>query len=214
MKLKIFAFASFVLSFVLLVPFLFQGDVSFADENYVQVVASECCVYQEASFDNPIKDSGDNLIKLKHGQLLRVIEGEKDYFIKVEYEGYEEGVFVYARYVTYNVMEQEVYPIFNAEVAVEKAIVYDLDENPTNIVLEEGKEIYLYEGYKKSSEKTAVCFVDENGKLYYGYLNTSDLSPYGINAGVITGIMVAVSCVTIILLLLFIKKKKKVKKAE
>lgn len=122
--------------------------------------------------------------------------------------------YVYKFYVTMNENHEQIYPVFNAKVVVSDAKVYDLDKNLTEIKLGKDTELYLYQGYKRKADFTAVCFVQENGQLYYGFLMTDDLAPYGVNAGLITGIMVVVSCVTIILLLMFMKKVKKVKKKK
>ena len=215
MKLKILGGFCFILCLLFALPlFCGQGN-TFADKEYCQVVASECCIYEEANFDKPLKDSNGETISLKHGQALKVIEGEKEGFIKVEFSAEEvyQG-YVYARHVTFNKLSQEIYPVFNASVVAEEAQVYDLNEEPTDIKLTKGKELYLYKGYHKKENMTFVCFIQEDGSLYYGKIITKDLAPYGINAGVITGIVVAVSCATIILLLLFMKKTKKAKKIE
>lgn len=212
MKLKVFGVLSFLFCLLFIFPVCFsQGNV-FAEDGFVQVVASQCFLFEERNFETPIKDEEGENIVIKHGQRLKVLEEEQEGFIKVEFalEETYQG-FVYARYVTYNTLSQEVYPVFNASIIEDNVEVYDLDKLPTGIVLNRGKELYLYEGYAKKADFTAVCFVGEDGSLFYGKIKTKQLAPYGINAGVITGIVVAVSCVTIILLLVFMKKTKKQK---
>ena len=215
MKLKVFCLLSLLLCFMFLFPMFAGQEVVFAEDRYVQVVASQCFLFEDKSFDNPIKNNSQENLIIKHGEKLKVLQDEDQGFIKIEYineESYQG--FVYARYVTYNELTQEVYPVFNASVIENDVIVYNLDESPTNKILSKGKELYLYEGYIKKTEFTCVCFVDEDGSLFYGKIKTKQLAPYGINAGVITGIVVAVSCVTIILLLIFMKKTKKQKRGE
>ncbi len=215
MKFKYFALFSLMLCFLFIFPmFINQGNV-YGEDNVVQVVASQCFLFEEKSFDNPIKNNSQENLIIKHGEKLKVLEGEQESFIKVEYteEKTYQG-FVYARYVTYNNLSQEVYPVFNASVIENDVEVYNLDGSLAEIILNKGKELYLYEGYTKKTEFTAVCFVDEDGSLFYGKIRTKQLAPYGINAGVITGIVVAISCVTIILLLIFMKKTKKQKRVK
>ncbi len=187
----------------------------FADEEICQVVATNCYLYESPEFTVKMKDSSESNIVLVHGQKLSILTGgqESEDFIYVQvafdqlYSGY-----VYKHYVTTNPIVQDTYPVFNAKVAVEDAIVYDLNKENLLTTLDKGVKLYLYEGYEKKEPFTAVCFAGEDGKLVYGFMKTTDLSPNGINAGVITGIMVIVSCVTIILLLVFMKKIKKKKK--
>ena len=202
-------------SFVFLFMFLLAPSTNLstsAEDNICYVVAVECNVYEDKNFNNAILDDNGDKVVIKHKQQLKVIESENEKFIKVEYKGDKAYVgYVYARYVTFNSTLQQTYPVFNANIAVDEADVFTLDEKPTEIKLEKGHELYLYEGYHKNKDMTPVCFVQEDGSLYYGLIETHKLSPYGINAGAITGIVVAISCVTIILLLLFMKKVKKKK---
>lgn len=184
-----------------------------ADTQYMSVVATECFLYENPSFDTKVTGQSGEPIVLKHGDRVELLSGgqESEKFLYIGYGDYAGYVFKY--YLTSNTSEQDVYPVFNASVAVESAQVYDLQKQDAGLTLEKGQELYLYEGYKKSEEFTAVCFVLQDSSLFYGYLKTTDLQPYGINAGVITGIVAAASCITIILLLLFMKKTKK-KKAD
>lgn len=192
-------------------PLGFDSGYAFADQGEVMVIAQEVKFFEEANFDKPLTDEDGEIVKAGHGEKLKVLQQEIDNFIKVEYLGYQG--FVYARYVTFNTLSQEVYPVFNASVEAVECEVFDLDQINVIAKLKKGQELYLYEGYNKQSTTTAVCFVGEDGRLAYGYIKTDELSPYGINAGVITGIVVAASCVTIILLLIFMKKKKTKKKS-
>ncbi len=197
--------------FAIFLPLQFNSGYVFADLGEVMVIANEVKLFEEGNFEKPILNQNNEPVTIAHGEKLKVLEEENDNFIKVEYK--EMQGYVYARYITFNILSQEVYPVFNASVEIDGCQVYDLDQTKIIAKLNKGKELYLYQGYNKQNDMTAVCFVGENGKLIYGYIKTQELSPYGINAGVITGIVVAASCVTIILLLLFMKKTKKKKKS-
>ncbi len=187
---------------------LFSGFTS-ADTAKVSVVASTCYVYEDASFDSPISINGEKIV-LTHGDKLEVVEDDNGLdFIKVKLDGRENGGYVYRYYVTYNEIGQEVYPVFNGYVLKNNSKIYDLDKQETTFTANEGHEIYLYNGYNNKEEYNAVAIVLEDGSLFYGYMLTADIAPYGVNAGLITGIVVIASCLTIIFLLLFMKKTKR-----
>ena len=209
-------FLLFVLLMLCVVtPFAFlQKETTSLAKEQARIVATECYIYEEANFDKPLLDNEENRIILKYGDSVTLLSvgQESEKFVYVAFGGLQGYVFKY--YVNTALTDQEVYPVFNAKVAAAKAIVYDApnEDVKTGVEITKGTELYLYEGYKKNQDFTAVGFIDSEGRMYYGYLRTADLEPYGINASIITGIVVAVSCVTIILLLIFMKKVKKPKK--
>lgn len=187
---------------------LLSGFTS-ADAAKVAVIASSCYVYEDSSFDSPITVNDEKVI-LTHGDRLEVLEDDNSLdFIKVKVDGVESGGYIYRYYVTYNEIEQDVYPVFNGYVLKNNSKIYDLDKQETIYTANEGHEIYLYNGYNDKEEYNAVAIVLEDGSLFYGYMLTADVSPYGVSAGLITGIVVIASCLTIIFLLLFMKKTKR-----
>lgn len=196
----------------LLLCFLMMfSNFVYAEPATVSVVANSCIVYEDASFENPILID-ESPLSFPHGTILSVLNDDSSLdFIKISVDkdnNLIEG-FVYRYYVTYASLEQEVYPVFNGSVLNEGAIIYDLEKNPSQFVAKQGQGIYFYEGFDSKEEFNAVAIVLEDGNLYYGYMQTRDVSPYGVNAGLITGIVVIISCLTIIFLLMFMKKTKR-----
>ncbi len=188
---------------------LFSGvsNATYAADNAYVMVPS-CPVYQTADFSSPLLYNDEPVTLANNSEVVElVVEGDfakiTFNYLDTELEGY-----VYKYYLSFSKSEQEMYPVFNGSVAHEGAVIYDLQETPTTHTAKAGQGIYLYKGYQHHEKYNAVAIVLEDGSLYYGLMLTSDISPNGINAGLITGIMVIASCLTIIFLLVFIKKKK------
>ncbi len=175
-----------------------------AADNFAWVVASSCYIYQSESFDECIM-SGDQALSLSHGTQLEILADDGGDFVKVKYEEFEG--YIYRYYLAFSEPLQESYPVFNGSMVTESKI-YDLNKSETSYIAKAGQQVYIYNGFNSKDEYTAIALVLEDGKLFYGYVKTLDVQPYGINGALITGIMVVVSCLTIIFLLLFIKKKK------
>ena len=185
------------------------SNLVYADANTVTVVADYCYVYETAAFDSPLLQD-EKPVKFTHGQKLSVLEDKPSLdFIKVEVEGAESGGYVYRYYVTYSDVTQEIYPVFNGKIVNDNVKLYDLDKKETSLVAKKGQKVYLYNGYNGKEEFNAIAIKLDDGSLFYGYVKTADVEPYGVNAGLITGIVVIASCLTIIFLLLFMKKKKR-----
>lgn len=180
-----------------------------ASAGQVSVVADFCYLYSAPSFEQKVEIENQPVI-LEHLDTLTVLEDDSSLqFIKVKVEDKNVEGYVYRYYVTYDSPSQEVYPVFNGRVTKDDAIIYDLNREPTAYRAKNGQGIYLYSGFTDREDKNAVAIVLEDGSLYYGFMNTKDIAPNGVNAGLITGIVVIASCLTIIFLLLFMKKKKR-----
>ena len=172
------------------------------------IMATSCPVYETASFDSPLMID-DYEVVLQHGNSVKFIEEEGDFSkISFVFNGAEGEGYVYSYYLTFNKVEQEVYPVFNGKVKVDDAIVYSLDKTP-KLTAKKGQGVYLYQGYSAKEEYVAVAIIDEDGSVFYGLMKPEHIAPSGVNAGLITGIVVIASCLTIIFLLVFMKKKKK-----
>lgn len=176
------------------------------------VIATTCYVYETASFDSPLVIN-DEYITLKHGDTVRVYGEEGEFsIVRFDYDNVnfqDKDYYIYSNYLTFNKVEQETYPVFNAKVANDNAVIYDLNTTVTDFTAHKGQGLFLYNGYSSKEEYTAVALVLDNGKVYYGFMKTEDIKPNGISAGLITGIVVLVTCLTIIFLLLFMRKKKR-----
>jgi len=77
----------------------------------------------------------------------------------------------------------------------------------SNIELQKGEQLFLYEGFDKKKDFTAVSFL-KNGQVVYGYLKTSSISPNGINPLIISCIFLILAVLGIVFALVFMKKKK------
>ena len=174
-------------------------NLSHADTEQMVYVINSCYVYETASFDTK-KLEGDQPIMLAHGQSVKLVEENGDFWLIAsdEIEGYK-------FYLTKNEPREDVYLSFNATIE-NNAEIYDLEMSPA-FQAKKGQRVYLYQGYSKG-EYTAVALIREDGSVFYGFIATKDIVPDGINAGLITGIAVIISCLTLIFLLLFMKKKK------
>lgn len=185
---------------------LFTGAVS---GTQVSVVADFCYLYSSPSFEEVVEYEGSPL-RIEHLDFLTVLEDdETTQFIKVKVEEKNIEGYVYRYYVTYSSPSQEVYPVFNGKVTKNDAVIYDLNRVDSTYRAKNGQGIYLYSGFTDKEKMNAVAIVLDDGSLYYGFMETKDIAPNGVNGGLITGIMVIVSCLTIIFLLLFMKKKKR-----
>lgn len=196
------------MKFLLAIIILFVGiNPSVGSE--ASVVTTTCAVYQEASFDNPLLINEKEVV-LKHGNIVKFIEEVGDFSkVSFSYDGAAGEGYIYSYYLTFNKVEQVNYPVFNGKVKNDNASVYDLERNPTALTASKGQGVYLYQGYSSKEEFVAVAVIIEDGSVYYGLMKSADIAPNGVNAGLITGIVVIASCLTIIFLLLFMKKKKK-----
>lgn len=177
------------------------ANLSHAETEQMVYVVNACYVYETASFDTKKLD-GDQPVKLLVGQSAKLKEEEGDFWLveSGEIEGY-----VYKYCLTKNAPQEDVYLNFNATVE-RTATIYDLEMSPA-FQVKKGQRVYLYQGYSKD-EYTKVALLRDDGTPFYGFIATNDIVPDGINAGLITGIAVIISCLTLIFLLLFMKKKK------
>ncbi len=193
-------------------PFSFGGGQTFALDAgaTASVIASRCQMYERADFSSQVvTDADGQIIYLRHNQQVEVISIEGD-FAQVETQEDAQG-FVYKYYLTQNT-SQVVYPVFNASVIADNAVVYDMDFADTDFRLQKGDRVLVYKSFSEKKEYTAVQVVLDDGSLYNGYMLTKEVSPDGISGLLVAGITIIIALVTIVLSIIFIKKKKKDKK--
>lgn len=100
-------------------------------------------------------------------------------------------------------------PNFNAKTNKD-SVVYLQNDNSfeeSSISLAKNTEIFLYEGFDDKTDYTAIAFIYEN-QVRYGYLQSDDINPDGINPFIITAIIVIVALVGVIFALVFMRRKK------
>jgi len=126
--------------------------------------------------------------------------------LELKTEGYG---FVLADLVSNDISQIESIPNFNAKIISQANVYFKEDNNfvVSSITLDKETKVYLYEGYKRKSEFTAICFEFDN-QIVYGFVKTSLLKPDGINPLLITCITLIIAVLTISLSLILIKKKK------
>lgn len=180
--------------------------------NYAQIVVSACHLFTTPSFESAkVLDLSNEEIILKQNDSVLVLEESGD-FALVQIDNTIRG-YVYKYYLSYG-ENIDVYPTFNATIRHDGTQVYNLDYSQSNIVLDSGTRVFIYGGYDDKNEYTAIQFVDGNGTLIHGFVQTSNINPDGVSSLLIVGISIIVACVTIILSIIFIKKSRSNKKSK
>lgn len=179
------------------------------------VIASRCNLYTNADFESEkvtILDSEQQpvLITLKLNDVVTVNEVSGN-FAHVTTAKQING-WIYKYYLSQNA-ERNIYPVFNGTITND-TVIYDTDKQSTGILATKGSRIYLYQGFDKSSEYTAVQIALEDSSLFTGFIPTADIEPDGISKMLIVAITVIAAAVTIVLSLVFIRKKQKKKKEK
>lgn len=180
--------------------------------NYAQIVVSACYLFTAPSFESEkVLDLSNEKIILKQNDSVLVLEESGD-FALVQIDNTIRG-YVYKYYLSYG-ENIDVYPTFNATIRHDATRVFNLDYSQSNIVLDSGTRVFIYGGYDDKNEYTAIQFVDGNGTLIHGFVQTSNINPDGVSSLLIVGISIIVACVTIILSIIFIKKSRSNKKSK
>ncbi len=172
----------------------------------LSVVTDYAYLYQTASFSS-VKEE----FIIEHGENV-ILENETPvndfYYISYTYENVEYKGYIYKECLAELEKEQELVLTYNAKTNV-KTKVYSINDKSKEIMtISEGKELYLFQGFDKKSEFTAVKF-SYNGEIVLGYVKTEDISPYGVSGTLIVAITAIFACVGVIMILLGISKKKK-----
>ena len=179
--------------------------------NYAQIIVNACYLFTAPSFESEkVLDLSNEKIILKQNDSVLVLEESGD-FALVQIDNTIRG-YVYKYYLSYG-ENIDVYPTFNATIRHDDTRVFNLDYSQSNI-LDSGTRVFIYGGYDDRNEYTAIQFVDGNGTLIHGFVQTSNINPDGVSSLLIVGISIIVACVTIILSIIFIKKSRSNKKSK
>lgn len=189
--------------------------ISALELGQASVIASHCNLYSQANFEGEkvtILDSEEQpvLITLKLNDAVTVNEISGD-FAHVTTQKNIDG-WIYKYYLSQNA-ERDLYPVFNGTITKD-TVIHDIDKQSTGMLATKGTRIYLYQGFDKNQDYTAVQIALADSSLYTGYISTNDISPDGISKMLIVAITVIVAAVTIVLSLVFIRKKKKNKQEK
>ena len=210
--MKKFLIALFLLLCLIVSPtFVARADVG--TRTFV-VSANAAVVFETADL------TSEKLETLNYGTLVEVAteDGSAKVFENSSYKFYfvthnETSGYVIMDLLTPQGQTITAIPNFNGKTNA-ACPVYRLEgENyvETGISLEKKQKIFLYEGYNRKKEFTAISFVYEN-EVMYGYIKTSAVDPNGINPIIITCICLIAAILGITFAWMFIKGKKKKKK--
>ena len=197
----------FVLILVLFFAFSFiplHQEFSFA-ENTKQIIinTSYSYLYKDSSFDEHYD------FKINSNEILVCLD-ESDSFYKVSYNFEDNNYvgFIPSEFASIYLPAQQTILVYNGKIT-KNTKVYSITTNEDlDITLNRGHEIYLYEGFNSKKDYTNIKFSYDNN-IYVGKVLTNDLSPNGINKGLIIALSVISAIVGVVLILLGLSKTKK-----
>lgn len=198
---KIFVLLLMINMFVMSLSF--PQSVSFADTEYVTINTSYSYLYKDTARTEHYD------FKISGGEKLVLLEENLDYYkISYTYENTEYVGYIPTEIASIYQDDQDEIPVYNGKI-IKKTNVYSLEgELIEGVSLDPKHEIYIYEGFDSKKEFTKIKF-SLNGKIYIGQVETVNLSPNGINKGVIIAFSIITAIVGVILIMLGFKKKKK-----
>lgn len=178
-------------------------SVSFADSEYVTINTNYSFLYKDQTHTEHYD------FKINGGEKLVLVEENSKYYkISYTFENTEYIGYIPAEIASIYREDQEEIPVYNGKI-IKKANIYSLNGEPMeSISLNPGHEIYIYEGFDSEKEFTKIKF-SLNGKVYIGQTETVNLSPNGVNKGVIIALSIITAIVGVVLIMLGFKKKKK-----
>lgn len=188
----------------LFTSFNFKEEVIFADNDKIVITTSYSYLYKSPDLDEHFD------FKISSGKLLTLQEQTSTYY-KASYTFEETDYVGYIPYEFASIYSppQEELLVYNGKISKD-TFAYDITTNEKleEIVLSQGQEIYIYEGFNSKEEYTKIKF-SYNNQIYTAKVLTKDVSPNGINKGVIIALSIISALVAVVLILLGLKKSKK-----
>ena len=187
--------------------------------------ANFCYLYEEPAFTSQkvVGENGEPLQVLHKDEIILELtnnspteydDGYGMIFYKVESYAGEQlpSAYIFSDFVALSGSDIETYPAYNASINSNTKLYLLNGETMTEseIEIDKGERVYLYEGYNKDLEYTPIAYQRENS-LQYGYVLTDTIAPDGVNPYIIYAVTIAIACIGIIMVLLFMKNKKKKK---
>lgn len=217
----------FLMSAILLLGVFFApaSGVQAENEQVYICTANFCYLYEAPAFTSQkvVGKNGEPLrIAHKDEIILELTnnsptEYDDEYgmiFYKVDSFSGEQlpSAYIFSDFVALGGGDIETYPAYNASINSNTKLYLLNGETMTEseIEIEKGERVYLYEGYNKDLEFTPIAYQRENS-LQYGYVLTDTIVPDGVNPLIIYAVTIAIACIGIIMALLFMKNKKKKK---
>ena len=213
--------------FFLFCMFLSPGQYALAENSstYYICTANFCYLYEEPAFTSQkiLEENGEPL-RISHKDKLSLeltnsipTEYNDEYgmiFYKVEsYAGNPlPSAYIFSDFVAVGGNEIETYPAYNASINADTKLYLLNGEvmEESEIEIEKGERVYLYEGYNKDLDYIPIAYQRGNS-LQYGYVLKDVVAPDGVNPYIIYAVTIAIACIGIIIALLFMKNKKKKK---
>ena len=167
-------------------------------------------------YEHPDYTSNKYDFKITKGEEITLLDDELDngfYYASYKFESVTYNGYVSQNDVAMLTGEQDVIISYNGKIAVETKIYSLVDSSQVlisdgeEVVLQENTEVYIYSGYNRKSEFTAIKF-SYNGKILVGYVKTANITPYGVSPVLIVSLTAIIASVGVILILLGISKKK------
>lgn len=187
--------------------------------------ANFCYLYEEPAFTSQkvMNENGEPLQVLHKEEIILELtnnsptEYDDEYgmiFYKVESCAGEQlpSAYIFSDFVAVGGNEIETYPAYNASINADTKLYLLNGEvmEESEIEIEKGERVYLYEGYNKDLDYIPIAYQRGNS-LQYGYVLKDVVAPDGVNPYIIYAVTIAIACIGIIMALLFMKNKKKKK---
>lgn len=190
------------------IDFAFAQDLQAETQTYV-VTANYARVYESASFSSTI------LATLAHNDKVEIIfenEAPKESVFQTdgaEFVFFEtEQGFVFSELLTPESKVLTFIPNFNGKTNSACKVFLQAENEivESEISLEKGHQIFLYQGFDGKKDFTPVAVIVD-GEVIYGFLQTSAVSPNGINPVLISCILLIVAVLGIVFIWLFARRK-------
>lgn len=199
------------MKFLLALGLIFASMASYPIGTKLPVVSNYAYMYEDANFD-----SAKYNFKIYKGETITLLDDELTnnfYYASFKYEDVTYNGYVYKDNIAELTDDQELIFSYNAKVAKDTQIFTITDSSVPllsggeEVILKESTAVYIYSGYNRKSEFTAIKF-SYNGKIEVGYVRTTDITPYGVSPALIVALTAIIASVGVILILLGISKKR------
>lgn len=196
--------------FAFVFMFFLPTQFAYADVNNQYVItANSATVFAEPDFSSEklatLSNKTEILIEMNENSPKKY---ENDGFVFFKIISSFEG-FVFSDLVTPKNDVLVAIPNFNAKTNSTCKVFFQENNKfvESKIILQKGTEIFLYQGFESKKDFTAIAFVKDNHVLY-GFLQTKNINPNGINPLIITCVCLILAILGIIFAWLFMKSKK------
>lgn len=206
---KIFLVSLFILIFCITF-FIPEQTYAQSDQSIYVLTANYASIFESADFSSAkigqIKHNEEVFVETENN-IPKEFLNENFVFYKISYNQLNGYVLADLLTPKNNVITS--IPSFNAQTNSSCKVYFKQDNQmvESNITLNKGERIFLYEGFNGKEEYNAISFLYEN-EVLYGYVKSENIAPDGINPVIITCIIIIMALLGIIFAWLFMKNKK------